>query len=60
MENTYRSRCKKGELYKKIGISSSTLSKMSRNEPMSLSIILKICKILDCSIEESRNSKQKE
>ena len=43
---------KKGELCKKTGISSSTLAKMSRNEPVSLSIILKICEILDCSIEE--------
>ena len=43
---------KKGELCKKTGISSSTLSKMSRNEPVSLSIILKICEILECSIEE--------
>ena len=43
---------KKGELCKKTGISSSTLAKMSRNEPVSLSIILKICETLDCSIEE--------
>lgn len=43
---------KKGELCKKTGISSSTLAKMSRNEPVSLSIIMKICETLDCSIEE--------
>ncbi|MDD3137999.1 MAG: helix-turn-helix transcriptional regulator [Lachnospiraceae bacterium] len=43
---------KKGELCKKTGISSSTLAKMSRNEPVSLSIILKICEILDCTIED--------
>lgn len=43
---------KKEKLCKKTGISSSTLSKMSRNEPVSLFIILKICEILDCSIEE--------
>lgn len=43
---------KKGELRKRTGISSSTLAKMNRNEPVSLSIILKICETLDCSIEE--------
>lgn len=43
---------KKRELCKKTGISSSTLAKMRRNEPVSLSIILKICEILECSIEE--------
>lgn len=43
---------KKGELCQKAGISTSTLSKMNRNEPVSLSIILKICEILDCSIND--------
>lgn len=43
---------KKGELRKQTGISSSTLAKMNRNEPVSLSIILKICETLDCSIED--------
>ena len=43
---------KKGELCKKTKISTSTLSKISRNEPVSLSIILKICEELDCSIED--------
>lgn len=43
---------KKGELCQKTGISSSTLAKMSRNEAVSLSIILKICEALDCTIEE--------
>lgn len=43
---------KKGELRKRTGISSSTLAKMNRNEPVSLSIILKICETLDCSIED--------
>lgn len=42
---------KKGELCKKTGVSSSTLAKMSRNEPVSLTIILKICEILECPIE---------
>lgn len=42
---------KKGEICRKTGIS-STLAKISQNEPVSLSIILKICEILDYSIEE--------
>lgn len=43
---------KKGELCKMTGISSSTLSKMNRNEPVSLSIVLRICEKLDCAIED--------
>lgn len=43
---------KKGELCKMTGISSSTLSKMNRNEPVSLSIVLRICEKLDCTIED--------
>lgn len=43
---------KKGELCKKTDFSSSTLAKMIRDEPVSLSIILKICEVLDCSLEE--------
>lgn len=43
---------KKDKLCQKTGISSSTLAKMSRNEPVSLSIILKICETLDCSIKD--------
>lgn len=43
---------KKGELCKKTGISTSTLSKMNKNEPVSLAIILKICECLECEIED--------
>lgn len=43
---------KKGELCKMTGISTSTLSKMNRNEPVSLSIVLRICKKLDCTIQD--------
>lgn len=42
---------KKGELCKRTGISSSTISKMNRNESVSLAIVLKICETLECSIE---------
>lgn len=43
---------KKGKLSEQTGISSSTLAKMSRNEAVSLSIILKICEALDCEIDD--------
>lgn len=43
---------KKGELCKMTGISTSTLLKMNRNEPVSLSIVLRICKKLDCTIQD--------
>lgn len=43
---------KKGELCKLTEISTSTMSKMNRNEPVSLAIILRICEQLNCKIEE--------
>lgn len=43
---------KKTELINLIGISSSTLAKLSKNEEVSLSVIIKICNALDCNVEE--------
>ena len=43
---------KKGTLCQTADISTSTMSKMKRNEPVSLAIVLKICKALDCNIED--------
>lgn len=43
---------KKGTLCCKAEISTSTMSKMKRNEPVSLAIILKICEALDCNIND--------
>lgn len=43
---------KKGTLCQKAEVSTSTMSKMKRNEPVSLTIILKICEALDCNIED--------
>ena len=46
----------------KIGISSSTLAKMSRGENVSMNILEKICRELDCdfgdivSIDRNKNS----
>ena len=43
---------KKGTLCQTADISTSTMSKMKRNEPVSLAIVLKICEALDCNIED--------
>lgn len=38
----------KEELRKKIGVSSATIAKISKNEYVSLEVINKICDVLDC------------
>jgi len=40
----------KTELAERVGISRTTISKMGKNEIVSLEIILKICRELDCDI----------
>ena len=40
----------KSELTKAIGISSSTMAKMGKNENVSLEVIDKICALLECDI----------
>lgn len=42
----------KTDLRLKTGISPSTLASMSKNEYVALSIIDKICNVLDCKIED--------
>ena len=42
----------KTELAEKAGISRTTISKMGKNEIISLDVILKICNYLDCGIED--------
>ena len=39
---------KKMDLVEELGISTSTLAKMSRGEPVSLQILAQICDKLDC------------
>ena len=41
---------KKSDLGKAAKMSPNTLSKMSRNEPVSLEILMRICKVLHCDI----------
>lgn len=40
----------KTELAERVGISRTTISKMGKNEIVSLEIILKICRELDCDV----------
>ena len=41
---------KKMDLVENVGISSSTLAKMSKNEVVSMDVMLRICKVLDCNV----------
>ena len=43
---------KRTDLVSGAGISTSALSKMGKDEPVSLEIIEKICKYLECNIEQ--------
>ncbi|HBH0878308.1 TPA: helix-turn-helix domain-containing protein [Clostridioides difficile] len=43
---------KKTDLINLIGLSSATISKMSKDEYVALNIIEKICLALDCNIED--------
>lgn len=43
---------KKTEFRKAIGISQSTLAKLSNNEKVSMDIIIKICRTLNCTVDE--------
>lgn len=42
----------KTQLREKAGFSTKTLAKLSKNEPVTLDIIEKICKCLGCRIEQ--------
>ena len=41
---------KKVELREKAGISTASLAKLGKNEPVSFDVIYKICEALDCNI----------
>ncbi len=51
---------KKMNLVERIGISSSTLAKMSKGEAVSMSIMEKICEELDCDFGDLINYERKE
>ena len=43
---------RKHDLMELAGISSTTLTKLNKNEIVALTVLVKICKALDCRIEE--------
>ena len=43
---------KKTEFAKAAGLSSNTLAKLSKNEYISMEMLLKICKYLECTVDE--------
>ena len=50
---------KKMDLVEKIGISSSTLAKMSKGEAVSMSVLEKLCDRLDCDFGDIINYEKK-
>lgn len=45
-------RITKTQLRQKVGCSTSTLARLGKNEFVGLDLICKICKVLDCRIED--------
>lgn len=43
---------KKTEFANMIGISASTLAKLSRNETVSMDVIVRICRKLECTVDD--------
>ena len=43
---------KKGEFAKLCGISTPTLAKLSKNEYVSMDVLVRICKALECSLDD--------
>lgn len=43
---------KKTEFAKEIGISANTLAKLSRNELVSMEIIVRICRYFECNVDD--------
>lgn len=43
---------KKTEFAKQVGISPNTLAKFSRNETVSMDVIVRICRVLDCTVDD--------
>lgn len=41
---------KKMQLKEATGIGSTTLSKLSKNQPVSMEVMMKICGVLECNI----------
>lgn len=42
----------KSELREKTGIGTNTLAKLSKNQPVSMEVLMKICEKLECDISD--------
>ncbi len=42
----------KTKLIRKTGITSNAMAKMGKNETVQLDVLIKICKVLDCKIDD--------
>ena len=51
-ETLKRRNIRKHDLMELAGISSTTLTKLNKNEIVALTVLIKICKALDCQIED--------
>ena len=43
---------KKTEFAKEIGINANTLAKLSRNELVSMEVLVRICRYFECSVDD--------
>ena len=43
---------KKTEFRKQVGISEGTLAKLSRNENVSMDVVVKICRKMNCTVDD--------
>ena len=51
-ETLKKKNIRRHDLMEIAGISSTTLTKLNKNEIVALTILIKICKALDCQIED--------
>lgn len=49
---------KKTELRIAAGLSTTTLAKLSKNEAVSMNVLLRICRVLNCSIVDIMDSEK--
>jgi len=49
---------KKTELRIAAGLSTTTLAKLSKNEAVSMNVLLRICRVLNCSIVDIMDSEE--
>lgn len=58
MEKLIDKKMTKNALRIKAEMSSSTMAKMSKNETVSMDVMLRICKVLDCEFDDIIEAKK--